>query len=32
MDKETGKPLVIDGKKVTAEKTFIADSANGSVD
>ena len=32
MDKETGKPLVIDGKKVTAEKTFIADSANGSVE
>lgn len=30
MDKSTGKVLLIDGKKVTAEKTFIADSANGS--
>ncbi len=32
MDKATGKPILVDGKKVTAKKTFIADSANGSVD
>ena len=31
MDKATGKPILVDGKKVTAKKTFIADSANGSV-
>jgi hypothetical protein len=31
MDKETGKALLVDGKKITAEKTFVADSANGSV-
>lgn len=32
MDKETGKPLLIDGKKVTAEKTFIAKSEAGSIE
>lgn len=28
MDKETGKPLLVDGKEVTAEKTFTAESEN----
>lgn len=32
MDKETGKPLLIDGKKVTAEKTFTAKSEAGSIE
>ena len=31
MDKDTGKPLLIDGKEVIVEKEFIADSANGEV-
>jgi len=31
-DKETGKPLVIDGKKVTAETTFVAKEANETVE
>lgn len=32
MDKETGKPILADGKEVTAEKVFKPDTANGSVD
>lgn len=32
MDAETGKPLLIDGKEITAEKTFIAKTYDGSVD
>ena len=32
MDKETGEPLLIDGKEVVAETTFIAEVANGSID
>lgn len=32
MDKETGKPLLIDGKKVTAEKTFTVKSEAGSIE
>lgn len=32
MDKETGKPIVVDGKEVTAEKTFTAKSMSGTVD
>lgn len=32
MDQETGKALEIDGKKLTAEKTFVAEQASGSVD
>ena len=32
MDKETGKPVKSGGKKVTAEATFTAKSANGTVD
>ena len=32
MDKETGKELLIDGKKVTAEASFKAEKANGTVD
>ena len=31
-DKETGKPLLVDGKKVTAETTFVAKEANGTVE
>lgn len=31
MDKETGKPLLIDGKEVNAEKTFTAKQAQGTV-
>lgn len=31
MDKETGKPLKINGKEVTAEKKFIAKETNGTV-
>lgn len=31
MDKESGKPLKIDGKEITAEKKFIAKEANGTV-
>ena len=32
MLKETGEPLLIDGKEVTAEKTFVPEAAEGSVD
>jgi len=32
VDKETGKPLLINDKKVTAEKAFIATSANGTIE
>ena len=32
MDKATGKPFVVDGKEVTASKTFTATEANGSVE
>lgn len=32
MDRETGKPLLIDGKKVTTEKTFTAKSEAGSIE
>lgn len=32
MDKETGKALLVDGKEVTAEKSFILKEASGSVD
>ena len=31
MDRKTEKPLLIDGKEVTAEKTFIAEKSNGYV-
>lgn len=29
--KETGEPLLIDGKEVTTEKTFVAEEADGSI-
>ena len=32
MDRSTGKEFLVDGKPVTAEKTFIAENASGSVD
>jgi LPXTG-motif cell wall-anchored protein len=32
MDKDTGKPLEIDGKQITAEKTFTADKADGTIE
>ncbi len=32
MDKETNKPLLIDGKEVVSQKTFIADKRDGSID
>lgn len=32
MDKSTGKPLMVNGKKLTAEKTFTATTENDSVD
>lgn len=32
MCKETGKPLLVDGKEVTAEKTFVPEKTSGSVD
>lgn len=32
MDKETGKPLTVDGKEITSEKTFKAKEANGSIE
>ena len=32
MDKETGKPFLVDGKEVRAEKTFTPSSANGTVE
>lgn len=31
MVKETGEPLLIDGKEVTTEKTFVAEEADGSI-
>ena len=31
-DKETGKPLMVDGKPVTAETTFVAKEAKGTVE
>ncbi|MBQ6240309.1 MAG: VaFE repeat-containing surface-anchored protein [Firmicutes bacterium] len=31
MDKDTGKPILIDGKKVTAETTFTAEKSEGTV-
>lgn len=31
MDKKTGNPFLVDGKEVTAEKTFTAKTINGSV-
>ncbi len=30
MDKATNKPLIVDGKEVTAERTFLAEDVNGS--
>ena len=32
MDKETGKPVEIDGKQITAEQAFKAEEANGTVE
>ena len=32
MDKETGEKLLMNGKEITAETTFIAETKNGSVD
>ena len=32
MDKETGKPLLVDGKPVTAETTFRPETAEGTLD
>ncbi len=32
MDKETGKPLLIDGKEITVEKTFTAETSDGTVE
>ncbi len=32
MDKSTGEPLLVDGKQVTAEKTFVAEQKNGTVE
>lgn len=32
MDKETGKPVMVDGKELTAEKIFTAEKAAGSID
>ena len=31
MVKETKEPLIVDGKKITAEKTFVAEKADGSI-
>ena len=31
MVKETGEPLVVDGNEITAEKTFVAEEADGSI-
>ena len=31
MVKETGEPLLIDGKEVTTKKTFVAEEADGSI-
>ena len=32
MDKETGKPLLVDGKEITSEQTFTAETADGTVE
>jgi len=32
MDKETGKPILIDGKEVTAKETFVAKKSDGTVE
>ena len=32
MDKATGEPLLVNGEQVTAETTFVAETANGTVD
>ena len=32
MDKETGKPFLVDGKELTAEKTFVAEQENGELE
>ena len=32
MDKETGEKLLVNGKEITAETTFIAETKNGSID
>ena len=32
MDKETGKPVMVKGKKVTSEKKFTAHKADGTVE
>lgn len=32
MDKETGEPLLVDGKPITSEKTFTPEEAEGSVE
>lgn len=32
MDKKTGEPLLVDGKKITSEKEFTAETAEGTVD
>lgn len=32
MDKETGKPVMENGKEITAEKEFVAEKANGTVE
>ena len=32
MDKETNKPFLVDGKEVTAEKTFVADKSEGEIE
>ena len=32
MDKETGKPVMVNGKKVTSEKKFTAHKADGTVE
>lgn len=31
MDKETGKPYIVDGKEVTAEKEFVPETENGEI-
>ncbi len=32
MDKSTGQPLLVNGEQVTAETTFVAETADGTVD
>ena len=31
MDKDTGNPITVDGKEITSEKTFKAETASGSI-